>query len=80
MFDLKDANIDITIESILSKVSELEIWRRYCSNFEEIEKSFCSDLYNDRNPACSIYYNRLNEYKFRRRSLFVFTRKRQLMK
>ncbi len=65
MFDLKDANLDITVESILNKVSELEIWSRYCSNFEEIDKSFCSDLYNDRNPGCRVYYNGRNKLVYK---------------
>lgn len=60
MFDLKDAYTEVDIKELLSVVSELEIWRKYCTNFEEIDKSFCSELYNDRNPGCRIYYNHMN--------------------
>jgi hypothetical protein len=65
MFDLKDANVDITIESILSKITEEQLWSKYCSNFEQIDKSFCSDLYNDRNPGCRIYYNQSNKLVYK---------------
>lgn len=65
MFDLKDAIPDITIDLILSKISEQEIWSKYCSNFEEINKSFCSNLYNDRNPSCRIYYNQVNKLVYK---------------
>lgn len=65
MFDLRDAIPDITISLIFSKLSELDIWRRYSSNFEEIDKPFCSDLYNDRNPSCRIHYNNSNKLIFK---------------
>lgn len=58
MFDLKDAYTDIGVHDILNKVSEYDIWKKYCTNFDEIDQPFLSDLYNDRNPACRIKYNR----------------------
>lgn len=63
MFDLnnaKDKLLYITKDDILNKVSEYDIWRYYCKNFEEIDKPFLSELYNDRNPACRIKHNSLN--------------------
>jgi len=57
MFSLKDAYKEITLDEIYSKVSELELWRYYCRNFEEINKPFCSELYNDKNPGCRIFYS-----------------------
>ena len=61
MFDLKDAYQNVDINFILNNVSEYDIWKRYCSNFEEIDKPFLSELYNDRNPACRIKHNKFNK-------------------
>jgi len=55
MFDLKDAYTNIRLEDIYSKVSNYELWKYYCHNFEEVDKSFKSELYNDKNPSCRIY-------------------------
>lgn len=52
-----DASDQVTKEEILSKVNELDIWRRYCSNFISLDKSFKSDLYNDKKASCRIYSN-----------------------
>lgn len=60
MFDLRDAYTDITVNEILNKVSEYDIWKKYCTNFEDINKPFLSELYNDRNPSCRIKHNSLN--------------------
>ena len=57
MYNLQDALTNISIEDIMSKVSEYELWKYYCPNFETIDKSFKSELYKDNNPACRIYYN-----------------------
>lgn len=55
MFDLRDAYDDISLDDIKSKVSEYEIWKHYCRNFEELDKSFLSELYDDSRPSCRIY-------------------------
>ena len=39
---------------ILSKVSEYDIFKYYCSNFIEFSKKFCSDLRKDQSPSVSI--------------------------
>ena len=66
MFDLKNAtNQQLDIKSILDKVTEYDIWKMYCGNFVEIDKSFCSELYNDRNPGCRIYYNKTNSLVYK---------------
>jgi len=57
MYNLQDALTSISIDDIMSKVSEYELWKYYCPNFETIDKSFKSELYKDNNPACRIYYN-----------------------
>ena len=41
-------------EVILSKVSEYEIFRYYCSNFKTLSEKFCSDLRKDSRPSVSI--------------------------
>lgn len=55
MFDLSRAYNDITLDEIRSRVSDYELWRRYCSNFEAIDKPFKSELYDDKNPDCRIF-------------------------
>lgn len=60
MFNLKDAIPDLTTDYILSRISEEQIWSTYCGNFTEINRGFCSELYNDRNPDCRVYYNSKN--------------------
>ena len=57
MYNLQEALTNVSIEDIMSKVSEYELWKYYCPNFETIDKSFKSELYKDNNPACRIYYN-----------------------
>lgn len=52
-----DAKDHISKEEILSKVSELDIWKKYLNNFVSLEKSFKSDLYDDKKASCRIYYN-----------------------
>lgn len=60
IFSFDDAEFDITKEEILSKVSQLDIFKRYCKNFEELDKSFKSEFYYDTNPSCRIYINQNN--------------------
>lgn len=55
MFDLNDAYEKISIDDILSKVSEYELWKYYCRNFDELGKSFLSELYEDNRPSCRIF-------------------------
>lgn len=55
MFDLNDAYEEITLDDILAKVSEFDIWKYYCRNFEELGKSFLSELYDDTRPSCRIF-------------------------
>ena len=61
MFDLRDAYQNVDINFILNTVSEYDIWKKYCNNFEELDKPFLSELYNDRNPACRIKHNKFNK-------------------
>lgn len=57
LFNFDDVEEKITKEEILSKVTELDIWRRYVAGFENIDKSFKSELYLDKKPSCRIYSN-----------------------
>lgn len=52
MFGGKDS---ITKESLLTKVSEYQIFKYYCPNFQEVGKKFNSTLRNDKKPSCVIY-------------------------
>jgi len=54
MFNFNDAYIPITIDEIKSKVTDYDIFKRYCLNFEEIDRSFLSEFYNDTKPSCRI--------------------------
>lgn len=52
----KDYNYEpLTKKFILSRVSEEDIFKRYCNNYKALNVSFKSDLYNDNNPSCRIY-------------------------
>lgn len=65
MFNLTDAYKDITLDFIFSKVSEYELWKYYCTNFEKFDQSFRSDLYNDRNPSCRILKTKFGSYYYK---------------
>ena len=53
---IKHRNSDDHLHSdvILSKISEYDIFRHYCSNFKELGVKFCSDLREDNKPGVSI--------------------------
>lgn len=53
---IKHRNSDDHLHSevILSKISEYDIFRHYCSNFKEPGVKFCSDLREDNKPGVSI--------------------------
>jgi hypothetical protein len=42
---------------ILQRTSEYEIFKKYCTPFEEINRGFCSELRVDKNPDCYIFNN-----------------------
>tara|TARA_R110000822_G_scaffold42836_3_gene116136 strand:- start:208 stop:1245 length:1038 start_codon:yes stop_codon:yes gene_type:complete len=48
----------LTTDDILAKISEYEIFKKYCSNFKEVNRAFCSELRKDRNPSAAVSYNR----------------------
>jgi len=65
MFDLKDAYNNITLDDIYSKISEYELFMYYCKNFEEFDKSFMSEFYDDNNPDCRIYRSGNNRLRYK---------------
>lgn len=54
MFNADDVIVTLTKDQLFQHLSEYDIWLKYCSNFKEINKSFCSELYKDNNPSCRI--------------------------
>jgi hypothetical protein len=65
MFNLQDAYTNISIDDIYSKVSEYELWKYYCHNFEVLDRSFKSELYRDNNPSCRIYLGNNNRLLYK---------------
>jgi hypothetical protein len=65
MFDLKEAYSNITLEDIYNKVSDYQLWKYYCKNFEELDKSFKSEFYTDSNPGCRIYTSTNNKLRYK---------------
>lgn len=48
--------LEISKEAILSRTSELSLWKYYCPNFVENQR-FYSEFYPDSNPGCVVYFN-----------------------
>lgn len=65
MFSLNEAYTPITTDVILSKISEYNIWKYYCKNFEELGKSFISEFYNDTRPSCRIFITSTNNLLYK---------------
>ncbi len=65
MFNFDSAEIDITKEEILSKINELDIFKRYVKYFEDVDKGFKSEFYLDNNPGCRIYLSNNNCYYYK---------------
>lgn len=60
MFTAKDIIPDNVLDEIKAKISDYDIFKQYCRNFEEINKPFLSELYTDTNPSCRIYQGKNN--------------------
>jgi len=50
-------SLNLTVNNILSKITEYDIFKTYCSNFKEVDKLFVSELRKDRNPTCKVFVN-----------------------
>lgn len=57
MFSFENASLPVTLEEIQAKITDYQIFKYYCENFEEVNKPFRSALYSDKNPGCRIYVN-----------------------
>ena len=68
MFSANNINVvpeRITLDIIQSRVSELDIFKKYCNGFEEIGKAFKSGFYDDGKPSCYIYQDSNNKLKYK---------------
>lgn len=65
MLDFNDAQISLTSDDILQKISEYDIFKYYCKSFIDLDKSFCSELRIDNNPGCRIYINSNNQLRYK---------------
>lgn len=54
-------SLELTINSILSKISEYDIFKAYCSNFTEVDRLFHSELRKDLHPTCKIFVNEVSK-------------------
>ena len=54
MFNFDSASLQITKDEILKYITELQILERYCTNYKEINSSFKSEFYSDKNASCRI--------------------------
>lgn len=54
MIKHRNSNDHLHSDVILSKISDYDIFRYYCSNFKELGVKFCSDLREDNKPGVSI--------------------------
>jgi len=53
VFEIKE---DLTVDNILSRIDEYNIFRAYCPNFKEIDKPFKSEYRDESIPSCRIIY------------------------
>ncbi len=64
MFNADHINVDLKITDITNHLSEYDIFKKYCRNFDELNKSFCSEFYNDTRPSCRIKQNHNNKLNY----------------
>jgi 5S rRNA maturation endonuclease (ribonuclease M5) len=54
-------SLELTVNNILSKVTEYDIFKTYCSNFKEVDRLFVSELRKDKNPTCKVFVNEVGK-------------------
>jgi hypothetical protein len=54
MFNFDNASLQIDKSQILKYITELQIFERYCLNYNGINSSFKSEFYHDTKPSCRI--------------------------
>lgn len=65
MFNFEDIDDQLTPNDILSKITEFDIFSKYCINFIDINKPFCSELRVDKFPSCRIYTTQYNTLRYK---------------
>lgn len=63
--DFSGAGATLTMHDILRRISEYDIFERYCSNFKEIDVPFCSELRLDNHPSACIYIAKNNRLYYK---------------
>ena len=61
---------NITASEILNHISEFDIFKYYCHNFKEIDKSFKSEFRSTDTDNCRIFFTRICTYHNIRLRLF----------
>lgn len=76
MIQYRDSNAHLSTEEVLARVSEEEIFRRYCRNFRKVNVKFCSELRNDPRPSAMVFQGsvrmRYIDYGYRQHSFDCF--------
>lgn len=65
MFTTDNIYLDISLKDIESKISDIDIFKKYCTGFQEINKDFKSEFYTDNNPSCRIYQKNNNRLAYK---------------
>lgn len=65
MFSLKGVEKELTLEEIYDSIGQYNLWKYYCKNFQKVDSSFKSELYNDKNPSCRIRCNKRGNLVYR---------------
>lgn len=55
MFTFDKVDYDLSFEEIKSRLTEEELFRRYCTNFKRLDTDFLSEFYKDSRASCRIY-------------------------
>jgi len=53
MYEIKQ---EINNDDLIKQIPSLEIFKKYCSNFKQVNKNFVSEFRNDKNPSSSITF------------------------
>lgn len=65
ILNFDDAIIPVSKEDILSKISEEDIFMRYCVDCDLDGGMFCSTLRDDRNPTCKMYKSSSGQLRYK---------------
>lgn len=65
MFSANNIIPDVDVKDIFEVCSEYDIFKKYCTNFEEIDKPFLSEFYNDTKADCRIFQTKDNSLLYK---------------